>query len=461
MFHEGTLQSGISLAIQEQKLVCCFIRDDGAESTTWQDEWLQSGWLSSLLLQKAVLLRLEAGSTEAGFLSAFCTISDIPTFIVIQNGQLQEQLSSGISQNEFINRVRKVLGASPIPGTVRPTTASTPQPSTPELAQTSMPPQPSPSTETTGRTVSSAPAIPPPSSKAKGKQPAAPPTPQPETSASKAQQSAREVLRKKKQEEKEELARIQARIEADKAERKAQAEARKAERERLTQAEPTSSQFATTSSRGSNAREVSLNVRMFDGATVRSKFPRTAKLQDDVRPWIDREFAARAENTNERHPPYYFKQILAPLPSRELSAGEESQTIGDIDLAPSATLILVPVKGYTEAYSGGTGGVVSSAAGGVFGLVGGAFNLAGSAVGYVSSTVSSVLGGGRSAEQGNQQQQQPAQGQSLGNTPQERPASAGIRVRTFADQRTREPRNEQLYNGNQLNFEPRDDDSSR
>lgn len=26
MFHEGDLQSGISLAIQEQKLVACFIR---------------------------------------------------------------------------------------------------------------------------------------------------------------------------------------------------------------------------------------------------------------------------------------------------------------------------------------------------------------------------------------------------------------------------------------------------
>ena len=40
--------------------------------------------LASLLEQKAVLLRLEAGSTEAGFLSAFCSISDTPTFVVIQ-----------------------------------------------------------------------------------------------------------------------------------------------------------------------------------------------------------------------------------------------------------------------------------------------------------------------------------------------------------------------------------------
>ncbi|KAF2440233.1 hypothetical protein P171DRAFT_435065 [Karstenula rhodostoma CBS 690.94] len=452
MFHEGNLQSGIARAIQEQKLVGCFIQDGSAESTTWENEWLKSGWLSSLLEQKAVLLRLEAGSTEAGFLSAFCSISNTPTFIVIQNGQLQEQLSSGISQNDFINRIRKVLGAPPIPGTAE-SAPSTPVVSEPESTRIAIS-QPTPPTRTPAAPT------PPLSSVAKGKQKATPPATKPEPSTSKAQQSAREALRKKKEEEREELARIKARIEADKAERKAQAEARKTEREKLAQSEPTTSQFPTsTSSRGSNAKEVHLNVRMFDGATVRSSFPRTANLQDDVRPWIDREFVARAENANERHPPYYFKQILAPLPSRELSAGDESQTLGDIDLAPSATLVLVPVKGYTEAYSGGSRGIVSGPTGSVFNIVGGAFNLAGSAVGYVSNTLSSVLGGGGSARQDGQQQT--GDGRSLGNTPQEQPGSAGIRVRTLADQRSREPRNEQLYNGNQLNFEPRDEDSNR
>ncbi|KAL5384107.1 hypothetical protein DPSP01_005580 [Paraphaeosphaeria sporulosa] len=455
MFHEGNLQSGIARAIQEQKLVGCFIQDGSAESTTWEDEWLKSGWLSSLLEQKAVLLRLQAGSTEAGFLAAFCSISETPTFIVIQNGQLQEQLSSGISQTDFVNRIRKVLGASPIPGTAEPA-ASTPVVSAPEATRTATPPQPSPPTRTPAAPT------PPLSSVAKGKQKATAPATKPEPATSKAQQAAREALRKKKEEERAALERIKARIEADKAERKAQAEARKAEREKLTESGPTTSQFSATSSRGSNAKEVHLNVRMFDGATVRSSFPRSAKLQDDVRPWIDQEFVARAENPNERHPPYYFKQILAPLPSRELSAGDECQTLGDIDLAPSATLVLVPVKGYTDAYAGGSRGIVSGPAGSVFNIVGGAFNLAGSAVGYVSNTLSSVLGGGGSAPQDNQQQQeQTGEGRSLGNTPQEPPGSTGIRVRTLADQRSREPRNEQLYNGNQLNFEPRDEDSNR
>lgn len=258
-------------------------------------------------------------------------------------------------------------------------------------------------------------------------------------------------MRKKKLEEKEELARIQARIEADKAERKAQAEARKAERERERQASTTSAPPAlnSTSKKGSQAKEVHLNIRLFDGRTIRSTFPRTAKLEDDVRPWIDREVAAIAGNPNQKHPPYFFKQIMAPLPSRELSAGEENEALGDIDLAPSATLVLIPVKGHAEAYSGGGGGVVSGVVGGVTGLVGGIFGLAYNAAGYVGSTVGSVIGYGGGEASGDQA---PAQSSARGGTQRrpETPSDTGIRVRTLADQREREPRNQELYNGNQV-----------
>lgn len=64
MFHEGSLQSGIALAIQESKLVACFVRgetisasgcgaelipwsDEGAASKQWEEEWLKSGWVGT------------------------------------------------------------------------------------------------------------------------------------------------------------------------------------------------------------------------------------------------------------------------------------------------------------------------------------------------------------------------------------------------------------------------------
>ncbi|KAF2856535.1 hypothetical protein T440DRAFT_484686 [Plenodomus tracheiphilus IPT5] len=463
MFHEGSLQSGIALAIQEQKLVACFVRDDGATSKEWEEEWLQSGWLSTLLAQKAVLLRLQAGSTEAGFLAAFSDITNIPTFVVIQNGQLQVQLKSDVTKEEFINSIRKVLGAEAIPS------SSTAQRSTPPVIPTqpaeNMAPEeaeddlygtsePQPAASAAAQ-----------STNVKGKQKAATVTEarsDPSTKpVSAAQQAARDALRKKKKEEAEELARIKARIEADKVARRVQAEQRKAEREQEqsnVQMQSESQTRTLSSTRGSQAKIVNLNVRLFDGRTIRSSFPRTATLEEQVRAWVDDEFSKLAKDdpniNNKQLPPYYFRHIMSPQPSRELSAGDESQELGDIDLAPSATLILVPVKGYTDAYSGASsGGVVGTATG----LVGGAFGLLSSTVGFVGSTLGSVIGiGGAPA--------QAPVGQTTGSPssqaqPQHPAADVpSVRVRTLADQRAREPRDQQFYNGNQLSTQPRNDD---
>jgi hypothetical protein len=341
-----------------------------------------------------------------------------------------------------------VLGASSIPGASQHSTVTARAVSTSEHPQPPHSTPPPASSPQQPRPVSS---ILPPSSKAKGKQkvnPPADPSPAEASSTTAAQQLARDALRKKKQDEKGELARIQARIEANKAERKSQAEARKSERELQAnsasiQTQPT----VSTNNRASQAKDVHLNVRLFDGRTIRSIFPRTATLQENVRPWIDEAVAASIENPNEKHPPYIFKQIQAPLPSRELTVGDEGQTLGDIDLAPSATLVLIPVKGFTEAYSGNNSGIAGGVVGGVTGLVGGAFGMAYSAVGYVGNALGSVVGYGGAGIQG---QEQASTGRTLSEPRAESSGTSNVRVRTLADQRAGEPRSQQLYNGNQV-----------
>ncbi|KAI4907673.1 hypothetical protein J4E90_009079 [Alternaria incomplexa] len=473
MFHQGSLQSGIALAIQEQKLVACFVRDDGATSHEWEGEWLKSGWLSTLLHQKAVVLRLEAGSTEAGFLAAFSDVSSVPTFVVIQNGQLQVQLKNDATRDDFINSIRRVLGANPIPASnaapTSPPQASTPEP-TNSIANAAA------EDDLYGLPETSLPTL---TSNTPGKQKATGsqhPT-LPSTSATKAQQEARDALRKKKREDAEELARIKARIEADKAARKVDAELRKAEREKERNKgalrAPDTSQPVPTSSRGTNSKTVALNVRLFDGRTIRSTFPRSATLQTDVRSWVDTEFGKLTQDdeniNNKQLPPYFFRHILAPSPSRELSAGDEAVELGDIDLAPSATLVLVPVKGYSDAYSGGTGGGIAGAA---TGIVGGAFGLLTSTVGYVGSTISSVIGYGAQHEQGgdgSSSNNHGGGGRTMGSRPTRDPShdpvldqatSGGMRVRTLADQRARDVP-QQFYNGNQLSTEPRPEDNDK
>ncbi|KAF4309541.1 UBX domain-containing protein [Botryosphaeria dothidea] len=111
MFYEGDLQSGISLAIQQAKSVVCFVRDTSEESTTWEHEWLCDEPIATILANKTVTLRLEAGSQEAGFLSAFCPIAKTPVLVVIHNGQLKLCLVGGISHEDFVSRLSGVLGA--------------------------------------------------------------------------------------------------------------------------------------------------------------------------------------------------------------------------------------------------------------------------------------------------------------------------------------------------------------
>lgn len=127
----------------------------------------------------------------------------------------------------------------------------------------------------------------------------------------------------------------------------------------------------------------------------------------------------------------------------------------------------MPVKGYTEAYSGGDGsGVVGAATG----LVGGAFGLLSSTVGFVGSTIGSVIGYGAAAAADVQQHQErrtelaaggrviggqrPGADVQPGHDPVLDGATAGggqqpgMRVRTLADQRARE--SPLFYNGNQV-----------
>lgn len=365
-----------------------------------------------------------------------------------------------------MNSIRKVLGAAAIPGSAptqastahaedglyedkEPTAAATPATiSVPSSAPAPAPPAPVPAPAPAPATTST-------TSNAKGKQRAE--TPQAGLAASSAttnsaQQAARAALQKKKREDAEELARVKARIEQDKAERKAQAEARKAEREQERQAESQAQNTPRTSTRGSQAQNVNLNVRLFDGRTIRSTFPRTATLEKEVRKWIDEEFDKLDSDDpnikNRALPPYIFRHILAPQPSRELSAGDENQTLGDIDLAPSATLVLVPVKGYSDAYSGGSG--TNLLAGTTTGLVSGAFGLLSSTVGYAGGILGSFLGTGAAAPQPSQGQAAREGSDSRESSRPGREEQAGIRVRTLADQRAREPRSQQFYNGNQV-----------
>ena len=90
--------------------------------------------------------------------------------------------------------------------------------------------------------------------------------------------------------------------------------------------------------------DCALQVRLFDGSTIRSRFPPAQNIRSHVRNWIHEQLV-------DSDTPYTFKQVLAPRPNQAISISEEEQSLQSLGLIPSATLIMVPVRGYTNAYA--------------------------------------------------------------------------------------------------------------
>jgi len=153
---------------------------------------------------------------------------------------------------------------------------------------------------------------------------------------------AQEQVQKKKQ-DKLARERVLKQLEMDKLERKEREERRKAatKMQADTAVEPTLLGSPLTPS--SQATGCSLQIRLLDGSTIRSRFEKHDTVAKTVRQWID-------QNRTDGRVPYTFKHIMTPMPNRSLSTSDEHQMLQDTELLPSATLILVPVPGYTEAY---------------------------------------------------------------------------------------------------------------
>lgn len=260
--------------------------------------------------------------------------------------------------------------------------------------------------------------------------------------SSKAKQASyAQQQRKRQQAAKIERERILKQIEHDKAERKEREEQRKA----LAEAEAEErdgagglidQQLANEMCRRpkpESAQECAIQVRMFDGSTIRNRFPSDQTLRTNVRSWVDKE-------RSDGDFPYTFKQILAPLPSRTLSISEEEESLQSLNLAPSATLVMVPVQGYTAAYAENQGLVSRGAAAG--------YNAVSAGAGFVSGALGKFLGLGQATPPVQESVIQEGTPQSVPST-DARGTASGIKIRTLGDQRDKQE-DHQLYNGNQV-----------
>ncbi|KAI8627859.1 hypothetical protein F5Y19DRAFT_157180 [Xylariaceae sp. FL1651] len=466
MFFEGSLQDGISIALQQSKQVVCFVTNGENESRQWENEFLMDDSVKSGLESQSIVLKLPAGSEEAGFLEALFPVPKKPTVVVIQNGQLKEYIASGTSKEEFIRRLTgTLLGAnqsqSPAPSISTPAAAA-PRPSqSSALSERSRNDDDlydgvSSSATPTGSSITSQ----GPRSSATEEEKRATAKGKGKARAEAEEEARRRVdercgcepanpeqahaneVKQRKQQANEERKRILKRIEDDKRARKErEAEERRARQLLSTDVDGENPGNTTTSiplaqqlPKAGQGDHCNLQVRLLDGSTIRSRFPSDKTLNHDVRKWIDDE-------RTDGNTPYAFRVVLTPLPNKVIEPQEEIKSLLSLGLAPSATLVLIPTK-YSAAYAQ-AGGVVSQGLNPIIGLF---TSLYGAIIASLGGIFTMFFGS------------QNAQRSEQGEVPMENlRAARDSRVRGFQNSDDRR-RDAQLYNGNSLNFEPRNDD---
>ncbi|KZF20508.1 hypothetical protein L228DRAFT_270575 [Xylona heveae TC161] len=453
MFFQGDLQSGILSALQSSKLVACLVTDAGQESELWVNEFLQGEEISTRLQESAVLLRLEAGSQEASYLSVFCAIDHVPTLVIIHNGRLQEVLSVGISRQEFVERIRKVLTNYRSENTEEsdlPTADSAPSGDLSnhpprDASSVLSAPDPSrgramPSTETSGSK----------DQQTDSNQSIPKRTPQSHQEASRKSKDGdlkyAEEQRKLRAKAEEERKRVLLLVENDRSERRDRRQQQ--EKLRLNKENEEGISHGQSEGKSTNATLVpdtgtcALQVRLLDGSTIRSRFSVNSTLRTEVRRWVDEE---RIDGDT----PYSFKVIRAPFPNRSISITEEEESLRSLDLVPSATLVLTAVQKFSDAYDSASRSLLSRGFNAGYGVMASGF-------GFVAGTFGGLIGTQRPSGHGDEATVRPA-------APDD--SSQEIGTRSVAHQNIRTLRTQssnredaQLYNGNQLNFEPQKKD---
>ncbi|KAJ5427943.1 hypothetical protein N7445_009397 [Penicillium cf. griseofulvum] len=418
LFYNGSLQEGIAAAVRDAKAVTCFVRDDEELSSQWEDAYFGDEEVAQALNDKAVVLRLTAGSQEAGFLASFCPISKFPTVVLIKNGTLKEYIGPDISKDDFRSRLITALKNEQTPsptqqlqGNDTPTTSTNPTP-------VSIVPQPQPGV---------------PSSASKPAQPAK----QASEFATKKRSPIGQIPPKISEPAKSAGSTSQRHLLSKEAgtkdiKGKAPMGSKKPTDKGVAKNEPQEPKPVVP--RGPPT-EYRLQVRLFDGSSVRSSFTPTQTIRNDVRAWLDQKM----EGDNR---PYNLKHILTPLPSETLSATQESQTLRDLGLGSTANLVMVPVATYTEAYSAAGSLPVRG--------ISAVYNLASSAASTATGLLGSFLGYGSTAPTSDTT----TFSASPASSTSQRPRTTGPNIRTLRDQQDGRGNN-QFYNGNQLNFEPR------
>ncbi|KAK9450996.1 ubiquitin-related domain-containing protein [Limtongia smithiae] len=344
---ETSVSQAVGRSVQEHIPLIVYVTDASDASAQWNDELLTDHDVNDILRDHAVALRLENGSTEAGYFAQLFPIATVPSLYIVSNGSVVDYVFGDVDLQSFLARLRRALVPEQQDQSSEALEAVIPNSSAASATPVSTPS--SPITARPAPPISPIPASTPPA-----------PVADPSTSKKPVKQGPikfietgqthnryQEELRRKRIQESEERKRILKLVQDDREEMRARTSdvagrsSMSESRESEVPGEHKHKRVASVDiHRHSNS---AIAIRLFDGSSIKNRFPLESTL-GDVRVWID---SCRTDGDQ----PY---SIISQFPNRVFSLSDESQTLVELGLHPTATLFLKPISNYTSAYSPST-----------------------------------------------------------------------------------------------------------
>ncbi|KAG2206696.1 hypothetical protein INT47_003638 [Mucor saturninus] len=369
VWFDGPVQDAISLVAQRNCVFLVYIHDD-SEKTSTLNATLSEPHVIQTIQEHAIALSFEKSSENATLFGQFYPIQTVPILYFIKQGTIKDFGIDTITSDEIVEKIIQVseMGQPPIVAAV-PDQLDTPSPAT---SRTPILPANEP--------VASAPASVASSSAEITSTPApvtaALTTETDEIKAKKAElqkqleyvrkeraerekneakareikrreeaklmQEARqsrvdqenkiyfEKIKKEKLQDEAHRKKVREQIATDRAEKMA---SQRRERERSSLPHLQQQEVHSNSGNSSNSEFSNLNIRQLNGTNLRNKFEATTTLSH-VKDWISQN------RTDDRKP---FK-LSSQFPTRAFTDEDNDTTLRDLDLCPSATIIMKPLK---------------------------------------------------------------------------------------------------------------------
>ncbi|KAI9483909.1 MAG: hypothetical protein EXX96DRAFT_648574 [Benjaminiella poitrasii] len=369
VWFSGPVKDAISLVNERNCVFLVYIHDD-SEKTNALNSTLKDEKVTKVIEEKTVALAMKKDSENASLFSQFYPVRAIPVLYFIKRGTIRDFGTETITSEEIIDKINSLSGSRTV--SPSPTAPSRNQVQESRNQVPAMPPQvyttsdPDPIQDHNATELAS-PDKPPDVSQSEQSKKAELQKQLEKIRKERAERERneakeREIIRRQEakmmqearqtQQEKENKVyfakikkerleneahrkKVKEQIARDRAEKIAQRNAERQQRHQQ-QASSSSTEYTVkaTSSNSTYSSHSNLSIRQLDGSNIRHQFEATATLSN-IKDWID------IHRTDNGRKPY---KLYSQFPARLFTEEEDTMTLEELNLCPSATIIMKLLK---------------------------------------------------------------------------------------------------------------------